>query len=258
VAVIYKPFQFFLATLLGTWIFWFAAAYLSHHKGYEKWQVLPIMAGMVVPCIVALAMIYGSGNSTLIKSFWERLFLYKIGPSSLVVIGLIPVVFFLATAISLLCGKSAQQFALASQFNVMQGWQMLSLLIPLLLAPALEELGWRGYGVDSLRANFSFFSTSMIFALLWALWHVPLFFIKGYYQYELWQTSGVYVANFFISIIPVAILTNWIYFKNGRSILVVILVHALLNGCSILFQTEQFTKCIVTILLCLLSGVVIS
>jgi uncharacterized protein len=254
----YKPLQFFLMTMTGTWIFWFAAAYLSHQKGYEKWQILLILAGLLVPCTLALAMIYDSGNSSLIKDFWEKLFLYKISTSTLLIIGIMLFFFFLATALSLLFGKSAQQFALAGEFNVMKGWQVLSLVIPLFLAPALEELGWRGYGVDSLRANFNLFSTSMIFALLWALWHLPLFFIKGYYQYELWQTSIVYAANFFISIIPVAILTNWIYFKNGRSILIVIVVHALLNGCAVLFKMEQFTKCIVTLLLCLLAGALIA
>ncbi|HEX2580030.1 MAG TPA: CPBP family intramembrane glutamic endopeptidase [Rhabdochlamydiaceae bacterium] len=253
----YKPFQFFFVTLLLTWVLEFGAAYLSHQKGCEKWQMLLMIAGLIIPCVVATAMIYGSHNSLLIKSFWERLLLWKVSLRSLLVIGAIPATFFLATAISLLFGKSVSQFALASEFNVMKGWQVLSLAIPLLLAPALEEIGWRGYGVDSLKASFSFFSTSMLFALLWALWHVPLFFIKGYYQHELWQTSFVYAANFFISMVPVAIITNWIYFENGRSILLIILVHALLNGCAILFKLEQFTKCIVTILLFLLSGILL-
>lgn len=254
----YKPLQFFLITLIATSIFWFGAAYLSHQKGYEKWQVLLMLVGLMAPGVVAIAMIYNSESTPLIKSFWERLFLYKITPRALLIIGAIPATFFLATAISLLFGKSAQQFALAGEFNVMKGWQVLSLVVPLFLAPALEELGWRGYGVDSLRANFNLLSTSMIFALLWALWHVPLFFIKGYYQYELWQSSIVYSINFFISIIPVAILTNWIYFENGRSILIVILVHGLLNACAVLFKMEQFTKCIVTILLCLLTGALVA
>jgi membrane protease YdiL (CAAX protease family) len=125
--------------------------------------------------------------------------------------------------------------------------------VPLILAPAMEEVGWRGYGIDSLRAHFNLLSTSMMFALLWGLWHLPLFFIKGYYQYELWQSSFIYSANFFISLIPAVIITNWIYFRCGRSILILILVHGLINACSILFRTEQFTKCIVTILLSLLA-----
>jgi membrane protease YdiL (CAAX protease family) len=81
---------------------------------------------------------------------------------------------------------------LASEPNVMKGWQYFSLIVPLVLAPAMEKIGWRGYGIDSLRAHFNLLSTSMMFALLWGLWHLPLFFIKGYYQYELWQSSFIY------------------------------------------------------------------
>lgn len=187
----YKPVQYFLITLVGTWLFLFGAAYFSHQKGDEKWLPLLTLCGLLIPSIVALAMIYGSKNSTLIKSFWERLFLWKITPEALLMIGAIPVVFFLATSLSLLFGKSTQQFMLASEFNVMKGWQYFSLIVPLILAPAMEEVGWRGYGIDSLRAHFNLLSTSMMFALLWGLWHLPLFFIKGYYQYELWQSSFI-------------------------------------------------------------------
>ncbi len=51
-------------------------------------------------------------------------------------------------------------------------------MVILFLAPTLEELGWRGYGVDSLRSKFSLFKTTMLFAVIWGLWHLPLFFIQ--------------------------------------------------------------------------------
>ncbi len=108
-------------------------------------------------------------------------------------------VLFLATTVSLLFGQPLDQFQLANQFMILQGQNMLSLGI-MVLAPLMEELGWRGYGVDSLRSRLNLFKTSLLFGLLWALWHVPLFFIQGYYQNTLWNTSLVYVANFFISI----------------------------------------------------------
>lgn len=247
----YKPIQYFLITIVGTWIPWFVAAYFSHQKGKEKLQMLFGLCGLLVPFIVALVMIYGSRNSEFIKDFWGRLFLYRIQPSSLIMIVLvIPAVFFLATALSLLFGKSPEQFALAKEFSVMKGWKILGLVIPFFMAPVLEELGWRGYGVDSLRVHFNLFSTSMLFALLWGLWHLPLFFIKGYYQYELWNLNIVYVINFFVSIIPMAIIINWVYYNSSRSILIAILVHSAVNIISIIFKTEQFTKCIFTILLC--------
>jgi membrane protease YdiL (CAAX protease family) len=254
----YRPISFFLITFLGTWIPWFIGAYFSHQKGKEKWQMLLMLVGLLAPFIVALIMIYGSKNGELIKDFWNRLWLYRIQPSSLIVIVLvIPALFFLATAISLFFGKSTEQFTLAKEFSVLEGWGILGVILPFFMAPVLEELGWRGYGVDSLRAHFNLFSTSMLFALLWGLWHLPLFFAKVGYHHDLWSLNIVYVLNFFISIIPMAIIINWVYYNNSRSILIAIFVHSAINILSIVFKTEQLTKCIFTLLLCALSAVIV-
>jgi len=173
-----------------------------------------------------------------------------------VILLVMPVSLFLATIFSLLFGQSARQFQLSSEFKIVDGQVLLSVLI-LFLAPALEELGWRGYGVDSIRSKFYLFKTTLIFAFLWALWHLPLFFIHGYYQNELWNTNILYVINFFVSILPATILMNWMYYKNNRSISAAILFHFLFNLFSVLFQTEQFTKCILTIILLVFSVIVI-
>lgn len=256
-ADVYKPFQFFLFTFLGTWIPGFFAAYFSYKKGMEKLQLIALSA-FCIPFIVAFIMIYLSGDQVLIKDFWHRVFYFKVKLSSLAVIVLLmPVVVYLATAISLLFGKSSDQFSLASAYNVMKGWQILSMLIPFVLAPLFEELGWRGYGVDSLRANFNLFTTSLLFGFLWAIWHLPWFFIKGYYHHELWNQGGIYVINFFVSILPVAFLLNWIYYTNNRGIPAIILFHSMLNIFSTIFKTEQFTKCIITLLLMLAAAIVV-
>lgn len=256
----YKPVQYFLITMTCTWVPWFIAAYFSHQKGKEKLQVFLTLPGLLVPAIVAIAMIYASHNQGLIKDFWHRLTLFKMDwPSLVMIFAIIPVTFFVATAISLLFGKSAEQFSPVNEFNVMQGWHLLSLLIPIVLAPFFEEVGWRGYGVDSLRQYFNLFNTCMLFAFLWAIWHVPLFFIKGYYHYELRNINFVYVINFFISMIPAAILINWVYYRNSRSIVVAVVAHSMLNALSMFFKTEQFTKCIFTFLLLAASlGVVLT
>lgn len=254
----YNSIQFFSITFICTWIPWFIAAHFSHQVGGAKFQLPLMFMGLLAPCAVALGMIYASKNAALINDFWNRLLLFRVNWSTLLFIFVgLPIVFFLATALSLIFGKSMGQFTLASEIKVMKGWPILSLLIPLALAPALEEIGWRGYGIDSLRNNFNLFYTSLLFAGLWALWHLPLFFIKGYYQYELRSLNVIYIVNFFISIIPVAIITNWIFYNNCRSILLVIVVHAIFNGLSILFKTEQFTKCLFTLLLCGLSTIIV-
>ena len=255
--IVYKPVRFFLITFLITWISWFIAAYFSYQKGKEGIQLLFMIPGLFAPFVAVLIMMSGAKNKALRKDFWDRLSLRKIKlryfPAILLIM---PFALFLATALSLLFGQSANQFLLSSEFEIMNGSVLLNLLI-LFLAPTLEELGWRGYGVDSLRSKSTLFKTTMLFALLWALWHLPLFFINGYYQHELWDMSIVYVINFFAQVLVATILMNWMYYKNNRSITAGILFHFMFNLFSVLFQTEQFTKCLITIILFVISIVII-
>lgn len=215
-----------------------------------------MLLGLMAPSLVALTMI--AQSSYLIQDFFGRLFLLKIDlPSLVMLLCIIPATFFLATGLSLLFGQSKEQFSLAKELNVMKGWRVLSLIIPILLAPTLEEIAWRGYGVDSLRSHFNLFYTSILFGVLWSLWHLPLCFIQGYYQYQLRIENIIYLINFFVSIIPAAFIMNWIFYRNCRSILLIVFAHALLNGLSVFFKTEQLTKCIFTVLLFIVATVVV-
>ena len=203
-------------------------------------------------------MIFSSKSQILIHDFWKRLFLFKISPSCLMfILFFMPCAILLSTGLSLFFGYSADQFSFSNQFSVMKGWSILGIVIPLLLAPIIEELGWRGYGVDSLRASFNLFKTSLIFGILWALWHLPAFFIKGYYHNQLWDLGLIYVVNFFVSVLVIAILMNWIYYKTDRSIPAVILFHSLLNLSSMALKTEPFTKIITTLLVCVVTALII-
>lgn len=256
-ACLYHPLVFFLITISVALALGPITAYLSQ-KGMEQFQMPLLLFGLCVPCITSIAMIYASHNKVLIQDFWERLMDFKISFTYLMVILLLmPCILFLATGLSLFFGYSSDQFSLASDFSVMRGWVVLGIAIPLILAPIIEEVGWRGYGVDSLRAFFNLFTTSVLFGLLWAVWHLPAFFIKGYYQNQLWNLGILYVVNFFVSVFVIAILMNWIYYKTGRSIPAIILFHSVLNLSSVLFKTEPFTKCIVTVFLLVVTTIVI-
>ncbi len=252
----YKPVQFFLIVFLITWIFGFAAAYFSYQVGKEKIITLCLMLGLLAPISALSIMLMSSRNQALMNDFWNRLSLPSLNTSFTLSLCIMPIVLILATSISLLCGYSADQFSFSKELNVLQGQGLLSFCI-LLLAPTLEEIGWRGYGVDSLHSYYTIFIATIILAGLLALWHLPLFFIKGYYQYQLWHTNTLYALNFFVSIVPATILLNWVYYTNNRNIIAVIIFHFNLNLFSVLCKTEQFTKCILTMLLCIISLIVI-
>ena len=53
----------------------------------------------------------------------------------------------------------------------------LNLLIIALLAGSQEEVGWRGYILDPLEGRLGPWLGSLLLGVIWALWHLPLFFI---------------------------------------------------------------------------------
>ena len=205
----YSPAKFFVPTLLVTWISWSAAAYFSHRPESESLLFPCMMLGSIAPAIVALCIVFGSRDRELKKDFMSRLSLLRMRPAYLPAIFLLmPATILLSIAVSLLFGQSADQFRLSSEFGLMSAEAMLGLLISI-LAPTSEELGWRGYGVDSLRSRSSFLKASAVFVILWAAWHVPLFFVKDSYQNELCASAPV-CSQLFISLIPLALILNWV------------------------------------------------
>ena len=250
----FQPYKYWSLVLIITWIAGLFAAYFSYQESLSNLQIPFILLGMFTPFIISMFMIYGSKNDKLKSDFKNRIFnLTLVKPKYWVFIFLImPITLLLATLISLLFGQPIEQFLFAPEL-ASTGAEIIIILIILILAPTFEELGWRGYGIDSLKKEKTIFRATMTYALLWNIWHLPLFAINGYYQNELLHMNFIYALNFVLSLIPAAFLMNWVYYKNNRSIIAIILLHMMLNLFSVLFQTEQFTKIIITLLFTILS-----
>ncbi len=245
---VYHPVRFFFITFLITWISWFTSAITSHQEnGSEIIMGLGMIVGLFSPLIAALYMVYSSKNKNLRQDFKNKLINPKLIKAAYLpfVLLFMPLVMVVSILLSVPLGLSIDQLNIVSEFRIMDGKPFISLLIPF-LAPALEELGWSGYGIDSLRSKSNILTSTLIFAVLWSFWHFPLFFIKGYYHYNLLEENIWYAVNFFISVIPLTIITNWLYFKNNRSIIVAMVFHAIVVVSCEIFMVENFTKCIVT------------
>ena len=193
-----------------------------------------------------------SGSEALKSDFKDRLFnLRRIRPLYLIVaVVMPPTVICLSIWLSLWFGQSADQFRLSAGANLST-----LIILAVVLAPIAEEMGWRGYGVDSLRARSGMTKATLLFGALWSVWHAPLALIGGTYQNELaTMDNRAFLANFFISIVPAAIITNWLYYKNNRSIGAAILLHAMLNAASVRLNAGQVAKCIATVLYALIAA----
>lgn len=245
----YKPLFFFSMTFLATFALWFAGAYVSFQDDKSGLYMLLMLPGLMVPFLISLVMILTSKNSDLKKDFVNRLInLRLIQPKMLPVIVLIMPLSVLASILfSLPFGGSISQFQFAEGFSFSSG--LVPVLLLLVLAASFEELGWRGYAFDSLQSRYNFFMASIIFSILWSLWHFPLIFVNNSYQYEIFHENIWFGVNFFISIIPMGVIISWICIKNRKSIIAAILFHFIINISQEMLEMTQITKCIETVVL---------
>lgn len=254
-----RPVLFYVLVTAIPWACWFLAAYLSHLPDQSQPVLLATMilsiAGLTAPIAVVLALVWRQPDlradirrrmSWPLEAHWFLILCAFI---------LLPVTLLLAQTISLLFGYDAEQFQLRDGYTFSAG--LLPVWISLLGAAILEEFAWHGYGTDTLIRRMNVFAASMLFTLIWFLWHLPLAFIEGYYHSEVVESGLLHTLNFPASMIAFVVLMNWLYFRCGRSILIPIIFHISANFSGEMFLTDPDSKIIQTALLLILSGFVV-
>ncbi len=241
-SVIYKPRLYYTLTFLTTYILWFTGAYFSFRD--SDYYMLFILPGLMAPFLISLLMI--QGVTKLKADFLDRLLnlrLIELKVLPLLIL-IMPLSVIISIALSLLLGGGPEQFNFSEGFSFSTGF--VPVLLLLLLAAAFEELGWRGYAFDSLLSRYDLFRASLIFGVLWSLWHFPLVFVNNSYQYEIVQESIWYGLNFFLSIIPMGVIISYFCIKNNKSIFAAILFHFIINISREILDMSQLAKCIHT------------
>lgn len=253
----YKPVKFFIITYLITWVSWFLSAYFSYKPNGESFYVALMLPGLIAPFGVALWMILSSKNADLKKGFKDKLFNLKLIRFSSIpaILFIMPAAVVISILISTLFGQSIDQLHFAGKFSFSAGFA--PVLLVLFLAASFEELGWRSYAMDSLLGKRNYFFATMIFSFLWAFWHFPLFFIKGYYHNELFNMNILYAINFMVSVFPMAFIISWICRRNSGSITAAILFHFIINISQEATLITPFTKCLETVVLIVIAVVIV-
>lgn len=253
----YRPLFYFSITFLVTYTLWFAGSYVSFQDDKSGLYMLLMLPGLMAPFLISLVIISKSKNSDLKKDFVNRLINFRlIRPKMLPLFFLImPLTVLASIFLSLPFGGSISQFQLAEEFSFSGFVPVLFLLV---LAAVFEELGWRGYAFDSLQSRYTYLKASVIFGILWSLWHFPLIFVNNSYQYMIFHENIWYGVNFFVGIIPMGVLISWICIKNGKSIPAAIFFHFIVNISQEALTISQTTKCIETVVLIAVAAVIIA
>lgn len=98
----------------------------------------------------------------------------------------------------------------------------LSLLIYVFYhGPLGEEPGWRGFALPRLQRLHGPLVGSLILGPLWALWHLPLFWVRAWN----FPPTVLNIVMFVIACIPFTIIMTWVFNNTKGSVLIAILLH---------------------------------
>ena len=84
-----------------------------------------------------------------------------------------------------------------------------------------EEIGWRGFALPVLQNRFSALQSTLILTMIWAVWHMPLF----------WFSPGLAslglggVIGWGLSLLTGAIILTWLTNSTGGSVFIAAGLH---------------------------------
>ena len=225
-SVVASPWFFFIVTLGWSWFFWIPAAVLGISVQTRPGAILGLL-GLLGPMLAGIGFTFLTQGKEGRRDYWLRIIdLKRIKPKwALVIFLFVPVMMTLTAILDLLSGGSVAPFEKTIASFLAQPLSLVPFALGIFfIGPFPEELGWRGYVLDRLQTKWNALSSSLILGVVWAMWHLPLFFIRDTYQYNQGAWSAWFWL-FMVGIIPLAVIFTWIFNNTRRSTAAIILFH---------------------------------
>lgn len=174
---------------------------------------------VAIPAVAAVGVGWASGGRREVRALLGRLFVWRVGARWYLVALGIPI------AEKLVVDVAGTLLGFSTPDRMLGALSVTALLVPVVVVvPAmLEELGWRGFGVQAaLDAGRSPRWAALVVGLIFLLLHVPLY-LPGqlYYGLPLWPLPFILLAS--------TVLLTWVYIRTS-SVLLAGLMHAAFNG----------------------------
>lgn len=216
---------FLVMTFLFSWTFW-GIIYASY-RGilsstiYGRYFLIFFMLGAFMPSVMSIIIngfFYGING---IKTLLKKLTIWKVKPFFYIVVLLFaPALYYVPLFI---CNITGAGYKMPSNISNPISILLNFLLVIFFGGPLIEELGWRGFVLPRLQNKLNPIFSSLILGVIWACWHLPLFFFPGTSQY------GCPFVIFIIQCIGLAMLFTWVYNQTDGSLLLSIILHASWN-----------------------------
>jgi membrane protease YdiL (CAAX protease family) len=222
----YPATVFVVLAFAITWSVWVPRALVSHGLLTARW---PIALGAYWTYGPAVAAVITAGlvGRDALRELGARLIRWRVRWWWYAIVLLGPAAFWgVVYAVASLLGLSSQ---LRQPPLVEQG---LAAAVPLFLVLALtdglgEEPGWRGFVLPRQLEHFTRLVASCLLGVIWAVWHLPLFWTQGA------TFAGSSPLLLVLELPAVSIVYTWVFEHTNGSVLIAILLHAALNLCAV-------------------------
>jgi len=214
----YPLFIFFALGIVITWLL--ALPLLLFEIPFKPFQT----AGAYGPLLAAVIVSAMLGGDEL-KSLWGRMtnFRFAIGWYLLAIFGYV-LLYLLVTGLS---GAPLTE-SLAEKWTLIFTLYLPALFTTYLINPIGEETGWTGFALPHLQKRFSPWLSAVILGAVWAIWHLPAYFVPS----EMGAFNPVTLIFFVLISIFVRVIWTWATNKSNGSGIVGILLHASSNAVS--------------------------
>ena len=210
---------FFALSILISWMF--ALPSLLFGLPFKPFQT----AGAYGPLLAAVTVASSMGGDEL-RSLFKRMtnFRFGLGWYLLAIFGYV-LLYLLMVGLS---GAPVLQ-SLSEKWTLIFTLYLPALFTSYLVDPIGEETGWTGFALPHLQKRFSPLLAAVILGVVWAVWHLPAFFVPS----KMGPFNPVNFIFFVLVSIFVRILWTWITNHANGSGISGILLHASSNAVSL-------------------------
>jgi membrane protease YdiL (CAAX protease family) len=236
----WRKWSFFILTLGWSWLFWIPIIFLKLVFNTMPGIILYSIGGLG-PVLSAIYLVRTTQQKDDRREFWQRVIDFKRVPLRWFFVSLFipPLIAVFSILVSPFLSNEHTQWQ--PLWLVIQNPLMFVLFLfsTLLFGPLPEEIGWRGYGLESLQTKYSALQSSLIVGFFWVMWHIPLFLTKDSAFVAIYPLYSLSFWLWATSLLSISIIMTWIFNHTEKSTLTAILFHFSMSATSGFFSFKS-------------------